>query len=162
LQDLEITGRDEIGQMLESAYAHKGGIFHVLWIVGAALAIPAFLVTSGFGMKELAREVGVMKAIGWRHWEVLEKTLLENLLLSLTAASLSLLLSMAWMKGLNGALIAQFYIAEVGILPLADIPSRYLPAHGLFCLVFSLCVTLAGSLFSTWRHCRKPPVVSMR
>jgi hypothetical protein len=162
LPDLKIISRNDIEHLIESGYSHKGGIFHVLWVVAAALAIPTFLLTSGLGMKEMTREVGLLKAIGWCHREVLEKIFMENLLISLTAASLSVLLSMVWLKVFNGALIAQFYIAEVGVLPVVDIPSRYLPSHGLFCLVFALCVTLAGSLFSAWRHCRKPPVISMR
>lgn len=162
LQDLKILDRNDTGHLLESGYNYKGGIFYVLWVVGVALALPAFLLTSGFGMQEIARETGVLKAVGWRNWEILEKVFVENLLISLAAVSLAVLLSMAWMKGLNGVLIAQFYIAEAGLLPVVDIPSRYLYSHGLFCLVLALCVSLTGSLFSTWRYCGKPPVISMR
>jgi ABC-type lipoprotein release transport system permease subunit len=93
---------------------------------------------------------------------VLEKVVLENLLISLTAVSVSILFSMAWIKGLNGILIAQFYVAEVGLLPTVDIPSRYLPSHAVFCLVFALGVTLIGSLFSTWQKTHVPPSELMR
>ena len=42
--------------------------YSVLLMVGAALTIQAFVVTSGLGQAELRREMGVMRAIGWRTW----------------------------------------------------------------------------------------------
>ena len=159
---LHMEDRARIHERVRSGYAHRRGIFVVLYIIVVALAIPALLVTSGFGMRELDREIGVLKAVGWKSWEVLEKVVLENLLISLTAVCVSILLSMAWIKGLNGILIAQFYVAEVGLIADVDIPSRYLPSHAVLCLVFSLGVTLVGSLFSTWRKVLTTPAKLMR
>ena len=116
----------------------------------------------GLGMRELGKEIGVLKAVGWRTWEILEMVLLENLLISLVAVSISIVFSMAWIKGLNGILIAQFYVAEVGLIADVDIPSRYLPSHAIFCLVFALGVTLIGSLFFTWQKTHVPPSELMR
>ena len=158
----QIEDRPHIQKRLRSGYAHKRGIFVILYIIVVALAIPAFLVTSGLGMRDLNREIGVLKAVGWRTREVLERVALENLLISLTAVSLSILFSMAWIKGLNGILIAQFYVAEVGLIANVDIPSRYLPSHAVFSLVFALGVTLIGSLFSTWQKTSMPPSELMR
>jgi len=159
---LWIGARKRINEMLLKGYDHRGGIYTVLFIIGAALAIPAFLVTSGFGLKELGREIGVLKAMGWRTYEILEKVFFENILISLAAVSISILLSMAWIKGLNGIVIGQFFIAEIGVVPDVDIPSRYLPSHGLFCLVFALGVTISGGLLSAWRRTKMPPCELMR
>ena len=159
---LKIEERQKVNDRLHSSYGHKGGIFVVLFVIGGALAIPAFLVSSGFGLRELHKEIGVLKATGWRTKEVLEKIAFQNVLISLAAVSLSILLSMAWNKGLNGTLIAQFYISEIGLVPDAEIPSRYLPFHGLFCLFFALGVTLIGGLFPAWKKMRTPPSELMR
>lgn len=159
---LKVEKSQKLDESLQSGYSHKGGIFIVLFAIGAALAIPAFLVTSGFGLREAHKEIGVLRATGWKKREVLEKVALQNIMICLTAASLSVLLSMIWTKGLNGAFIAQFYIAEVGLIPDVEIPSRYLPSHAAFCLLFSLGVTLAGSLFATWQKASKPPSELMR
>lgn len=162
LPPLQIEDRSRIQERLQRGYGYMGGIFIVLFIIGAALGISAFFVTSGFGLKELDKEIGVLKAVGWRTWEVLEKVALENLLISLAAVSVSILLSMVWIKGLNGILIAQFYVAEVGLIADVDIPSRYLPSHAVFYLVLALGVTLIGSLFSTWKKARITPSELMR
>jgi ABC-type lipoprotein release transport system permease subunit len=162
LSPLMIEDRGRIQKRLRWGYGYMGGIFIVLFTIGAALAISAFLVTSGFGLKELDKEIGVLKAMGWRTWEVLEKVALENLLISLSAVSLSILLSMVWIKGLNGILIAQFYVAEVGLIADIDIPSRYLPSHAVFYLVCALAVTLVGSWLYTWQKTHVPPGALMR
>jgi ABC-type lipoprotein release transport system permease subunit len=162
LDQLKIEERTKVYERLQSSYGYKGGIFVVLFVIGAALAIPAFLVTSGFGLRELKKEIGILKATGWRAKEVLEKVALQNLLISLTAVSLSILISMVWTKVLNGAMIAQFYISEVGLFPDVEIPSRYLPSHGLFCLFFALVVTLVGGLIPVWKKMRTPPSELMR
>lgn len=161
-RSLWIGTRKRIHEMFIKGYDHRGGIYTVLFVIGAALAIPAFLVTSGFGLKELGREIGVLKATGWRTCEILEKVFLENILMSLAAVSISILLSMAWVKGLNGIVIGQFFIAEIGVVPDVDIPSRYLPSHGLFCLAFALGVTLLGGLSSAWHRAKMPPCELMR
>ncbi len=96
---LWIGTRKRINEIFLKGYDHRGGIYTVLFIIGAALAIPAFLVTSGFGLKELGREIGVLKAMGWRTYEILEKVFFENILISLAAVSISILLSMAGSKG---------------------------------------------------------------
>ncbi len=159
---LQIVTRDDIEEMLLKGYNHSGGIYTVLFVIAAALAIPAFLVTSGFGLRELDKEIGLLKAMGWRTPELLEKVFLENLIFSLTAVSISIILSMAWAKGLNGILIGQFFIAEIGVIPEVEIPSRYLPSHGLFCLVFALGLTLSGGLLAAWRKANIPPGELMR
>ena len=46
--------------------------------------------------------------------DLLERVTFENLAISVAAVCLSILLSLAWMKGLNGIFLAQFYVAEVG------------------------------------------------
>jgi ABC-type lipoprotein release transport system permease subunit len=157
-----IVSRNTLQHMLDLGYGFEGGIFVVLILIGAALAIPAFLVTSGLGLKELGREIGVMKAVGWKTRDVLEKAFFENLLVSLASVSLSILASMVWSKALNGIFIAQFCIAEVGLVPGVDVPSRYLPSHALSCLAFALLVTQTGSLFSAWWKAKQPPSKSVR
>jgi ABC-type lipoprotein release transport system permease subunit len=159
---LQVEGRLRTDERLRLGYGHKRGIFVVLYVIVLTLAIPVLLVTSGLGMRELDREIGVLKAVGWRTWEVLEKVALENLLIGLAAVSISILLSMIWIKGLNGILIAQFYIAEVGLIPDVDIPARYLPSHAIFYLIFVLIVSLIGSLFATWRKANMAPSQLMR
>jgi ABC-type lipoprotein release transport system permease subunit len=159
---LRITDRNHTLERLRAAFAHKGGIFIILYIIVAVLAIQTFLITSGFGLRTMEKEIGVMKAIGWRTWEILGKIGLEYLAISLTAVSGAILLSMALTRGLNGILIAQFFVAEVGLVPDVDIPAKYLLSHGLLGLALALCITLSGGLLLAWRKAHLPPAQLMR
>ena len=101
----------------------------MLFIVGAALTIPSLVVTCGLGQAELRREMGVMKAIGWKTRDLLEQVVFENLAISVAAVCISILFCLAWIKGLNGIFLAQFFVAEVGVVPEMAIPSRVIPSH---------------------------------
>ncbi len=160
--DFVLEPRQKSLARLERGYGYGSGIFSILTIVGVSLAVPAFLVTTGIGLTELRREIGVMTAMGWRAREILEKVAFENLAVSLLSVCFSVLISMIWIKGLNGILIAQFYIAEVGLVPVVDIPSRTLPSHVLFCLLLALGVTQVGGLISVYTKLVRPPGESMR
>jgi ABC-type lipoprotein release transport system permease subunit len=103
-----------------------------------------------------------MKAIGWKTGDLLEKVAFENSVISVAGVCISVLISMAWMKVLNGVFLAQFFVAEVGVVPEMTIPSRVIPAHVLFALAFALVVTQLGGLVSVWRSVAISPKESMR
>jgi ABC-type lipoprotein release transport system permease subunit len=69
---------------------------------------------------------------------------------------------MAWLKLFNGAFIAQFFIAEIGVMAPFPVPSRFLPLPCLFAFVFAVILTMVGSLYSTWKVATVPPVEAMR
>lgn len=143
-------------------FALKGGTFTALYLVAFALGIPAVLVASGFGITERRREIGILKATGWQTTEILELISFEQLLTSLMGAVLALLLSFIWMKAFNGAIISQFFIAEIGILPKFTVPAKFLPLPAVMAFFISFIITIVGCLYTTWRAATVAPVDSMR
>ncbi len=140
----------------------KEGVFSALYVVAFAVGVPAILVASGFGLSERKREVGIMKATGWHTLEVLELISLEQLLISLMGATVAIVLSIFWVKALNGAGIAQFFIAEVTMLPKFTLPARFLPLPCFLSFFFALMLTMSGSIYASWRASTEPPVTAMR
>lgn len=140
----------------------KEGIFGALYIVVFALGVPAILVASGFGLSERRKEIGIMKATGWNTLEVLELISFEQLLVSLLGATIAILLSILWVKGFNGAFIAQFFVAEITMLPKFTLPAKFLPLPCLLSFFFAFILTMVGSVYSSWRASTVSPVVSMR
>lgn len=159
---LRTQNKDLVRQYLNRGFTLKAGIFTALYAVAFALAIPALLVVSGFGMSERRREIGVLKATGWHTEEVLEVVFWESLLHAAAGAALALLLAMAWIYAFNGALVAQFFIPEIGLLAPFPVPARFLPLPFLLGLLFSVSLTLVGSLYTAWRAATVPPVEAMR
>jgi len=159
---LRVQDKTLIQRYFQRGFNYKAGVFTALYTVAFALAIPALLIVSGFGQTERRKEIGVIKATGWQTQEVMEMVALENLIISLTSAPLAILMAMAWLKLFNGAFIAQFFIAEVGLMAPFPIPSRFLPLPSFFAFLFAVVLTMVGSLYSTWRTATIPPVEAMR
>jgi ABC-type lipoprotein release transport system permease subunit len=159
---LRVQDKTLVKRYFERGFNYKAGVFTALYTVAFALAIPALLVVSGFGQTERRKEIGVLKATGWQTQEVMEMVALENLVISLTSAPISILLAMVWLKWFNGAFIAQFFIAEIGLMAPFPVPSRFLPLPCLFAFLFAIVLTMVGSLYSTWKTATVPPVEAMR
>jgi len=159
---LRVQDKSLVKRYFQRGFNYKAGVFTALYTVAFALAIPALLIVSGFGQTERRKEIGVIKATGWQTQEVMEMVTLENLVVSLTSAPLAILLAMAWLKWFNGAFIAQFFIAEIGLMAPFPVPSRFLPLPCLFAFLFAIVLTMVGSLYSTWKTATVPPVEAMR
>ena len=159
---LRVQDKSLVKRYFQRGFNYKAGVFTALYTVAFALAIPALLVVSGFGQTERKKEIGVLKATGWQTQEVMEMVALENLVISLTSAPLAILSAMVWLKLFNGAFIAQFFIAEIGLMAPFPVPSRFLPLPSLFAFLFAIVLTMVGSLYSTWKTAAIPPVEAMR
>ncbi len=159
---LRVQDKTLVKRYFERGFNYKAGVFTALYTVAFALAIPALLIVSGFGQTERRKEIGVIKATGWQTQEVMEMAALENFVISLTSAPMAILLAMVWLKWFNGAFIAQFFIAEIGLVAPFPVPSRFLPLPCLFAFLFAVVLTMVGSLYSTWKTATVPPVEAMR
>lgn len=159
---LRVQDKSLVKRYFLRGYNYRAGVFTALYMVAFALAIPAILVTSGFGLTERRREIGVLKATGWQTQDVLEMVGFENLLISLTGAPLAILLSILWLKVFNGAFIAQFFIAELGLFSRFPVPSQFLPMPAILGFVFAIILTMVGALYSTWKTSIIPPAEAMR
>ncbi len=159
---LRVQDKVLVKKYFQRGFNYKAGVFTALYTVAFALAIPALLIVSGFGQTERRKEIGIIKATGWQTQAVMEMVALENLILSLTSAPLAILLAMAWLKWFNGAFIAQFFIAEIGLMAPFPVPSRFLPLPCFFAFLFAIVLTMVGSLYFTWRIATVPPVEAMR
>src|SRR5205085_3928650 len=111
---------------------HREGIFNLHFVLAFAIGIPVVLVTSGLGLSERRREIGILKATGWQTDEILLRGLVESLLLSLAGAALALILAFVWLKGLNGYWIAGVFLAGVETAPSFPVPCRITPLPVLF------------------------------
>ncbi|MCF6157480.1 MAG: ABC transporter permease [wastewater metagenome] len=157
-----IQDKQMIETYFKKGFMLKEGIFTALYTIAFALGIPAILVASGFGLSERRREIGIMKATGWNTLEVLELISFEQIFISLLGAVTAIVLSILWVKLFHGAFIAQFFVAEMPMLPKFTLPSRFLPLPCLLSFFFAFLLTMVGSIYSSWRASVEPPVISMK
>ncbi len=146
----------------ERGFNVKGGIFVALYTLAFALAIPALLVSSGLGLSERRKEIGILKATGWQTHDVLEMVFFENIALAMLSAPLAFILSFVWVKLFNGFFIAQLFIAGIESIPSFPVPSKFMPLPFLLSIFFSLVLTMVGSIYSAWRAATVPPAGALR
>ena len=74
------------------------------------VGIPLVLTSTGLGLGERRREVGLLKALGWQTDEVVLRSLAECLTVTAIATGSSLLLVWLWVRVLSGALILRMFV----------------------------------------------------
>jgi len=159
---LRVVAREDMQALLPRGLLHREGLFNLHYVLLIVSSILVVLVTSGLGLAERSREIGILKATGWQTDEVLLRSFSESLVIALTGALLVLLLAFVWLRFFNGWWIASVFISGVGISPTFTVPYRLAPAPVLLTLVLSVVITMTGSLYSAWRAAIATPVSAMR
>src|SRR5262249_40172676 len=159
---LNITAREDLLAILPRDLLHQEGIFNLHFLMAFIVSILVLLVTSGLGLSERRRGIGILKATGWQTDEVLLRNLAESLTLAIIAACVSLLLAWFWLRVLNGYWIAGLLIPGVSTTADFQVPFRLTPVPALLAFVLALVVVLVGTLYSTWRAAPVAPREAMR
>jgi ABC-type lipoprotein release transport system permease subunit len=157
-----VTAREDLQALLPAGLRHREGVFNLIFVLAFVVAILVVLVTSGFGLSERRREIGILKATGWQTDEILLRSGVESLALSVTAASVSLLLAHGWLRWLNGYGIAGVFLGGAGVAPEFAVPFRLTPVPALLAFGIAFVVVTTGSLYSAWRAATVPPREAMR
>jgi ABC-type lipoprotein release transport system permease subunit len=159
---LEVTAREDLLALLPRGLRHREGAFNLHFLLAFVVGILVLLVTSGLGLAERRREIGILKATGWQTDEVLLRGAVESLCLSLAGSCVSVLLAWVWLRLLNGAGVAAVFLPGAGLVPDFRVPFRLAPVPVLLAFVISLVLVSSGTLLSTWRAATAPPRVAMR
>lgn len=157
-----VTTRAELEAMLPRGLLHREGVFDLYFVLAFAMSIPVVMVTSGLGLSERRREIGILKATGWQTDEVLLRGLVESCLLGLAAWSLAVILAYVWLRGFNGYGIASIFLAGASWMPAFRVPFRLMPVPALLAGLIAFAVILTGTLYSSWRAATAPPREAMR
>jgi ABC-type lipoprotein release transport system permease subunit len=157
-----VTAWEDLLALLPRGLLHREGIFNLHFVLAFVVGILVLLVTSGLGLAERRREIGILKATGWQTDEVLLRGAVESLCLSLAGACVALLLAWAWLRLGNGYGIAGLFLAGVDTAPALAVPFRLAPVPALLAFVLSFVIVLSGTLYSSWRAATVAPREAMR
>ncbi len=159
---LRVAARADLRAQVPEGPRQREGAYTAQFVVVFAVAILVVLVTSGVGLAERRREVGILKATGWQTDELLFRSLTESLMLAGLGASLAIVGAVVWLKALNGYGVAGLFLPGAGMHPGYRVPFRLVPAPVLLAIVVAIAVVATGSLYSTWRAAIAPPAEALR
>jgi ABC-type lipoprotein release transport system permease subunit len=157
-----VTTRDDLLALLPRGLLHREGVFNLHFLLAFVIGILVLLVTSGIGLGERRREIGILKATGWQTDEILLRGLTESFALSLAGGCVSLLLAWVWLRVFNGYGIAGLFLDGVSAKPDFPVPFRLTPVPALLAFVLAFALVLTGTLYSSWRAALTPPREAMR
>jgi len=157
-----IQSRDLVNSFFQRGFETRAGVFTVFCLAAFALAIPLIFILTGLGWMERRREIGTLKAVGWQTLDVMQVALWENVYVSVLSACLALAAAYVWIHALNGFMIAQFFVAEPGLMPDFPVPARFVPVPAFLAFLLALALTMTGSLYNTWRMAATLPAETMR
>jgi ABC-type lipoprotein release transport system permease subunit len=148
---LESTAREDLESLLPAGLLHREGIFNLHFLLAFAVSIGVVLLTSGFGLSARRREIGILKATGWQTDEILFRSMVESVLLSVAAAALAIVFAHAWLAWFNGYWIAGVFLTGVNAMPSFKVPFQLAPVPALVCLLLSFLIVTAGTVYTSWR-----------
>lgn len=121
-------------------------------LIVAAVGIITTLFTS---VMERTREIGLLKALGFKNWHVLVMFLSEALIVGLIGGSFGL------MAGYFGAYILLMSPINIGLREVLIQP-LFQPESLVFVWLFTLAVSLLAGLYPAWRGSKMNPVEALR
>ena len=158
----EVTSAADLSARLARGPRHRAGVFELHFLLAFVVGILVLLVTSGLGLTERRREIGILKATGWQTDEVLLRASVESLALGVSAACLASLLAWVWLRAFNAFGVAGIFLDGVDAVPDIPLPFRLTPVPLLLGSIVCLTIVLSGTLYSTWRSAVASPREAMR
>lgn len=131
---------------MESANAMLGGISFVAIAVGGVGIMNTMLMA----IMERTREIGTLRALGWRRRKILGMILQESVILGIVG-------------GIIGLIIAGLMIAGLSIAPMASSLEVHLTLqHILYALSVAITLGIVGGIYPAWRATQMQPVEALR
>ena len=146
-----VITNDDMKLSYENIFNYKSGIFLALFIISIfTFFIIIYDKMSGLS-SEQKREVGILKAIGWRVDDVLKEKFYESLILSLFAYILGVIVAMLYVYIFNAPLLRGIFIGYSDLKPLFEI-SFILDFQTLFLVFFlSVPIYVAATIIPSWK-----------
>ena len=148
---LKLITKKDMRVSYENIFNYKSGIFLALFIVAFfTFFIIIYDKLSGLS-SEQKREIGILKALGWRVGDVLVAKFYEGILISGFSYLLGMSIALLYVYVLQAPLLANVFIGYSGLKPELVLP--FIMDYETFFLLFLLSVPIyiGATIIPSWR-----------
>lgn len=149
--DLRAITQNDLRVSYQNLFDYKSGLFLSLFSVCAfAFFIIIYDKTSGLSSEE-KREIGILKALGWRMDDIIQEKFYESALIGLSAFLIGICAAVFFVYGLNAPLLRLIFVGYSELKPSFVLPF-HLDATLLVLLFFlSVPVYIAATVIPSWK-----------
>ncbi len=147
----QVLTKEDIVASYEHVFNYKSGIFLTLFIVGfLTFFMIVYDKASGLSSEE-KKEIGILKALGWRIDDILQAKLYEGFLLSMGAYLLGIGIALAYVYLLGAPFLRELFIAPNALTQ--DFRFSFTLDYETLFLLFLLSVPIyiAATIVPSWR-----------
>ncbi|WP_201352686.1 ABC transporter permease [Hydrogenimonas urashimensis] len=149
--DTRVITKEDLKISYQNVFDYKSGIFLALFII----AIFTFFIiiydkASGLSSEE-KREIGILKALGWKIGDILRVKFFEAIVISIGAYLAAVLLALGYVFGFNAPLMRNLFMGYSVLKPPFDLPFSL--DGGTLALIFftTVPVYIAATLIPSWK-----------
>jgi len=149
--DARAVSRSQIQSTYDAVFDWRGG----LWAAFLTSLVAAFCVlvwdkASGLSAEQY-REIGILRAVGWRSREVLELKVWEGVIVSSVSVLTGLLAAQVHLVLFDGALFARILKGWSVLFPAFELNFRLDAYTGVLCLLVAAVPYVAAMLVPSWK-----------
>ena len=146
-----VIAREDIRSSYQNIFDYKSGIFLALFVTAyLAFFILVYEKASGLGADE-RREIGILKAIGWRIEDVIRHKLAENTLVALSAFLVGVMVAAGYVYLLGAPLLIDLFSGYSILKPSPLLPVVIDPYMLGLVFIATVPLYIAAVIIPSWR-----------
>ncbi|MCW8953957.1 MAG: FtsX-like permease family protein [Sulfurimonas sp.] len=149
--DCRVITKDDLKISYQNIFDYKSGVFLALFIVSLfTFFIIIYDKVSGLSSEE-KREIGILKAIGWRVDDILKEKFYEGFIISSFAYLLGLLLSFGFVYIFNAPLLQNIFTGYSELKTSFNLPFVFDIQTLVLVFFLSVPIYIAATIIPSWR-----------
>ena len=151
LPETRVITNEEMSVSYENLFNYKSGIFLALFVV-AIFTFFIIIYDKASGLSsEAKREVGILKAIGWRVEDVLKEKFYESFIISFFAYLVGITMAFGFVYLLQAPLLRNIFIGYSDLKPSFELPFVFDVQTLVLVFFLSVPIYIASIIIPSWR-----------
>jgi len=157
----KITTKKEKIAQITNLYYYKGGLFLILFIVSIVSFMILLYQKTMFSFASEKKEIGILRAIGWKITDIIKLKIVQNLFISLSAFFIAIITAYFFVFVLNAPLLKNIFLGSNAIAEIKFV--RVFSFGDIVTLLFMTVVPFVASvLLPSWKLSTIDPTEVMK